>query len=116
MPWKFLTELDAHIESNSTCPTAAALRFEIVRLSKQECCFCSGFGHAGDDCLTNEKLKKLRGGIAEQTNWVNELRKKARLETPMGDVSGFSTLSGNIKVVKGGRGKNSYARVRGYAK
>ena len=73
--------------------TAQLLMLEFDRLGKQECPYCNGFGHSGNDCPTDRKISWLRGGVREQTQVIQEARKSCRVAANMTDVKGFSLLS-----------------------
>ena len=54
------------------------LAIEMRRLRKQRCGYCDGYGHSGNDCPTDYKLRQLRIGVREQVVLVQELRTYGR--------------------------------------
>ena len=76
-----------------------ALLPEFERLSKQECPYCSGWGHSGNDCPTDRKISHMRGGVREQNAYIQKCRKAARIASGMANVSGFSLLSAKPSLV-----------------
>ena len=74
---------------------ATTLEVEFLRLYKQICAYCDGYGHSGNDCPTDRKIAILRGGILEQNKVIQAARKACRAEAGMGKVTGFSLLSAN---------------------
>ena len=66
---------------------------EFKRLKIQKCPYCDGWGHSGNDCPTDAKIKHLRGGVREQNRFLQLCRKKLRKESGMADKTGFSLLS-----------------------
>ena len=66
---------------------ALSLLEEFTKLGKQHCPFCSGWGHAGDDCPTDAKLAPLRLGTTAQRSLMTDLRAACRAKyKPANDV------------------------------
>ena len=85
-------ESEKELKNSHTGPCTIILT-ELNRLKKQRCPYCSGFGHAGKDCPTDNKISRLRGGIREQNAVLVRLRKKCRISYNLAEVTGFSLLS-----------------------
>ena len=91
--WGMLKDLKTMATVDKTAVAAKALLPEFNRLKLQNCGFCDGWGHAGDDCPTDIKLSMLRGGVKEQSEIITQLRKEGRKRAGMGGKQGFSLLS-----------------------
>ena len=106
--WTLYQALMDHTNKVNASVAGQTLLLEFQRLAKQECAYCNGFGHSANDCPTDLKLQHLRVGVQEQTQYLNELRKLARTKVKMGDVKGFSLLSGQPGIV----GNNAYKQTK----
>ena len=96
MPWKFykyIAQQKTEETKTQKYGPATALDPEFERLNKQVCPYCDGYGHSGNDCPTDAKIKHMRGGVREQNKLLQAIRKTLRRETGMGSVTGFSLLS-----------------------
>ncbi len=81
------------------------LNQEFLRLKKQKCGYCDGFGHAGKDCPTDHKIANLRGGVAEQNKVLQLLRNECRVAAGMAGVKGLSLLSADPNLIRLGKRK-----------
>ena len=95
--WEFYSQLQHHATKNPDCSSTKTLILEFKRLNIQKCSYCSGFGHSANDCPTDAKLRQLRVGTAEQTEFMKSVRAEAKLQCPMKDAKGFSKLTANLK-------------------
>ena len=96
MAWTMQTQLATYMGRDAGDPlklAATVLNYEFDRLVKQRCPYCNGFGHSGNDCPTDRKVKQLRGGVKEQNEVLQYVRKRCRVAAGMGKVKNFSLLS-----------------------
>ena len=94
MEWHFKDELKKFSdgEEGEKKTVAKGLMVEVSLLEKQRCAFCSGWGHAGNNCPTDFKLKQLRLSGGTASSIILDCRKKCRTLLPMKAITGFSQL------------------------
>ena len=80
--WEFEVILKQKIAEYPNWCVYKAIKTETDRLVKQRCPFCSGWGHSGKDCPTDYKLSQLCGGVREQTQVIQFLRKSLKTAMP----------------------------------
>ena len=100
--WKLLTKISAAKtagDNQALKNAATTLEVEFLRLGKQICAYCDGYGHSGNDCPTDRKIAILRGGVLEQNKVIQAARKTCRVEAGMAAVTGFSLLSSNPNTI-----------------
>ena len=88
------------------------MKLEFARLYKQECPFCSGYGHTGHDCPTGVKLDYLAVGVREQVAFITEAKKQARKAVDSSKLEGFSVLTADPEKIRVGGYKLFRPRVK----